>query len=74
MPTYNYRCTNPDCLKEHEFFHSIQERGTPSCPNCGYPMNKLVGAPPFRFKNPRGTMGVISNKGSRGIDREDISF
>ncbi len=74
MPTYTYRCTNPDCLHETDLFHSIS--GTPSvtCDQCDYPMKKLVGAPPHKFKQKRGTMGVTTNKGDRGIDREDISF
>lgn len=74
MPTYTYRCTNPDCLEEVDVFHSIT--GSPSymCEDCGQPMKKLVSAPPHKFKQKRGTMGVTTNRGDRGIDKEDISF
>ena len=70
MPTYNYRCTNPDCQAEHEFFHGINEGGSPVCDTCGYPMKRLLSAAPHKFMNPRGTMGIISSNSGR---REDIS-
>jgi predicted nucleic acid-binding Zn ribbon protein len=51
-------------------FHGINAGGTPMCPECDGTMKKLMSNPPFRFMNPRGTMGVIdSTRGSR----EDIS-
>jgi putative FmdB family regulatory protein len=75
MPVYNYRCTNQDCQSEQEFYHGVQEAVHPACPACGYTMNKLVSAVPHKFKQPRGTMGIISNKGgSRGIEREDLDI
>ena len=68
MPTYSYRCTNPDCLHEQDFFHGINEGGTPLCAMCEQPMKRLLSAAPHKFMNPRGTMGVIS-----GGKRSDIS-
>ena len=68
MPTYSYRCTNPDCLHEQDFFHGINEGGAPLCSECEQPMKRLLSAAPHRFMNPRGTMGVIS-----GGKRSDIS-
>jgi putative FmdB family regulatory protein len=68
MPTYAYRCTNPDCLHEQDFFHGINEGGAPLCSQCGQPMKRLLSAAPHKFMNPRGTMGVIS-----GGKRSDIS-
>lgn len=72
MPTYNYRCVNPDCLHEIERFHGINGHPDQECPICGARMKKLVGAPPHKFMNKRGTMGVTTH-GPRGIEREDIS-
>lgn len=72
MPTYTYRCTNPDCLEEVDRFHGMNNAPDCYCEACGYPMKKLMGAPPHKFKNPRGTMGVTTH-GRRGITREDIS-
>ena len=74
MPTYTYRCTNPDCLYEQDVFHSIHGGGSYVCPLCDSTMGKLVGTPPHRFKQKRGTMGITTNRGDRGIDRDDISF
>lgn len=74
MPTYTYRCTNPDCGHEADEFHSINGNPSLRCELCDTPMKKLVGAPPHRFKQSRGTIGVINNRGARGLDREDISF
>lgn len=64
MPTYGYRCTNPDCLHEEDMFHGINDRGTPRCELCDYPMKRLVSAVPHKFLNPRGTMGIIDHSGS----------
>ena len=72
MPTYGYRCTNPDCLQEQDFFHGINEMGSPRCPDCGYPMKRLLSSVPHKFKQKRGTMGVTTHT-SRGITKEDIS-
>lgn len=69
MPTYGYRCTNPDCLYEHDYFHGINEGGTPECPLCGSTMKRLMSAAPHKFLNPRGTMGIIDSKTGR---RDDI--
>lgn len=74
MPTYTYRCTDPDCGHEQDVFHSINGGPSQTCEVCDRPMKKLVGAPPHRFAQKRGTMGVVTNRGDRGIDREDISF
>lgn len=70
MPTYGYRCTNPDCLYEQDFFQSTNERGIPQCPHCERPMKRLVSAVPHKFMNPRGTMGIIDSHSGR---RDDIS-
>lgn len=74
MPTYDYRCVNPDCLYEIEMFHPIDGTVDHECPYCDSCMKKLVGAPSHRFAQKRGTMGVSTNRGDRGIDRQDISF
>ena len=72
MPLYTYRCTNPDCQKEIDLLHGINEGGHPECPECQYPCNKLLSAVPHKFKQKRGTMGVKTH-GPRGITRDDIS-
>ena len=65
MPTYNYRCTNPDCLHEAERFHGINHHADLTCPHCEYPMKKLMSAPDFRFENPRGTFGITHGDGRK---------
>lgn len=74
MPIYNYRCTNQDCQAEQEFYHGMDHKTHPRCPACESPMNKLISSVPHNFKQKRGTMGIIENKGgSRGLERTDIS-
>lgn len=70
MPTYDYRCTNPDCLHEQVEFHGIRESGAPTCDSCGYPMKKLMSPVPHKFNQKRGTMGV--SHGDSGI-REPLT-
>lgn len=60
MPRYDYRC--PICEKTVEVFHGIQEEHLEFCPMCVEPMNKLVGNPPFKFKN---DLKAIMSDGSK---------
>lgn len=71
MPTYDYRCTNPDCLHEQTEFHGINESGSVVCAECGHPMKKLLSAAPHKFMQKRGTMGIIDSGSGK---REDVRW
>lgn len=40
MPTYVYRCT--DCSHEFEQVQKITDAPTPSCPECGEPVERVI--------------------------------
>jgi putative FmdB family regulatory protein len=74
MPTYTYRCTNPDCLHESDHFHGINKGGAVHCTKCNYPMKKLLSPTDFVFKQKRGTMGVTTHgKPGKESRWDDIS-
>ena len=52
MPTYDYRCNPCDITTEH--LHAMSVTPDLRCPQCGAPMVKLVGRPPFKFADRQG--------------------
>ncbi len=42
MPTYEYRCTQ--CSHQFEQFQNITDEALKTCPKCGGPVQRLIGA------------------------------
>jgi putative FmdB family regulatory protein len=76
MPTYDYRCTSPDCPVDFELHTTIAERDEPTlveCPSCGGTIARYLSSPPGfgdpmrlgRIKPPKAFNDVLKNVKSK---------
>ncbi len=50
MPTYQYACTNPECVERFELVQSFTDPAASECPVCGSPVRKVFSAVGVVFK------------------------
>jgi putative FmdB family regulatory protein len=48
MPTYEYQC--PDCQHRTEVFIAKVDSDAPACPDCGSPMQRVMGCAGVIYK------------------------
>lgn len=50
MPTYAYRCTNPDCAHTFDVVQGFHDAPVTECPVCGQPVRKVFSPVGVVFK------------------------
>jgi putative FmdB family regulatory protein len=63
MPIHDYVCSN--CGYKVEVMHSVHGHGPSTCPECGGPMKRAIGAPAVHFKGSGWARKDRSDSGKR---------
>ena len=69
MPTYQYACTNPECLNRFELVQAFTDPAASECPVCGGAVRKVYGSVGVVFKG-SGFYRNDSRSGANGSSGE----